>query len=106
MDLQPKLQILRDHFVIIWILLATVGYIVMTIFGVLNFREYVIFIFMMILAYYLAKDLGLFWLVIMGYLLYLVVVFLVPDVYIDRVRDGVQKNTGAFIQKIETSIRK
>jgi len=72
MDIHNKLKALEDHFVVAWMMLATVGYIILSALGQLDFRQYVLFLVILVAIYVSLKRQTFFWFVFSFFILYLV----------------------------------
>ncbi len=105
MDIRPHLRALQDHFVIVWMLVITIGYILIRLFGTMDFPEYLTFIFAMVLAYYIISYRSIFWLFIWLCWFYLIFSYLVPDATVAKMRESIRKNFNEIVQKAEVDIR-
>ncbi len=98
--MKPHLQALEDHFASLLVLLATLGYILITLFSRMDFQQYLEFILFMILAYYVVRFTSVFWLGIFVLGIYLFVAYIVPDEYMVRFTRVIRANTDQVMEQI------
>ncbi len=74
MNIHTKFKFLEDHFIIIWIVTATCGYVILSVSGHLDFKQYVVFLWFLIGIYMVLKKQAIFWFFFLFYVLYLILI--------------------------------
>ena len=74
MDFRTTLRNTGESFVALWILIATIGYVVLTSIGHMHFQQYVLFLLLMALVYYFLRYGYVLWMLLGFYVLYLILV--------------------------------